>query len=187
MNTRDSTFMLAAVKFGIFTLASVLITSALVSIIGGFSGGSKSEYKAVFSSASELASGDDVRIAGVVVGQVKDVKIHRREQAMVTFEVKDGVPITEDSRANVRFLNLIGDRYMALSEGKAGASRLKAGSTLPLSRTTPALNLTELFNGFQPLLRPCGPKTSTSCRSISSACFRARAARCRSCSPTRPR
>ena len=127
-------------------------------IMGGFGLGSQTEYKAVFSSASELTSGDQVRIAGVVVGKVTEVEIHRRDQAMVTFKVNDDVPLTQDSRASIRFLNLIGDRYMSLSEGKEGAPRLAAGATMPLDRTTPALNLTALFNGFQPLFAALRPE-----------------------------
>jgi phospholipid/cholesterol/gamma-HCH transport system substrate-binding protein len=158
MNARDTTFTLAAIKLGIFTLVSLLVTGMLVAIMGGFGLGSQTEYKAVFTSASELTSGDDVRIAGVVVGKVKEVKIYHRDQAMVTFKVKDGVPLTRDSQASIRFLNLIGDRYMSLSQGKEGAPRLAPGATLPVDRTTPALNLTELFQGFQPLFAALRPE-----------------------------
>lgn len=158
MSSRDTTFVLAAVRFGIFTLVSIMVTGLLVAILGGFGLGSQTEYKAIFTSASELQSGDDVRIAGVVVGKVKDVEIHHRNQALVTFKVKDGVPLTRESRASIRFLNLIGDRYMSLSEGKDGAPRLTSKDTLPASRTTPALNLTELFQGFQPLFAALRPE-----------------------------
>lgn len=158
MNTRDTTFMLAAIRLGIFVIVSLVVTSMLVVIMGGFDFGARNEYKAVFSSASELTAGDDVRVAGVVVGKVKDVRIYHRNNAMVTFEVKEGVPLTRESEASVRFLNLIGDRYMSLSEGKESGQRLPAGSTLPMDRTTPALNLTALFNGFQPLFAALRPE-----------------------------
>lgn len=158
MSSRDTAFAAAAIKFGIFTAVSLAMTGLLVAIMGGFGLGSQTEYKAVFSNASELTSGDQVRIAGVVVGKVKDVKIYHRNQALVTFKVKDGVPLTRDSRASIRFLNLIGDRYMSLSEGKEGAQRLRPSETLPIDRTTPALNLTELFQGFQPLFAALRPE-----------------------------
>lgn len=157
MSSRDTAFRIAAVKLLVFTIVSLMTTGLLIAIMGGFGLGSQTEYKAEFSTASELTKGDDVRIAGVVVGKVKDVKIHARDRAMVTFKVKDGVPLTKDSQASIRFLNLIGDRYMSLSEGTAGAPRLVPGSTLPLDQTTPALNLTELFQGFQPLFQALNP------------------------------
>lgn len=158
MNARDTTFALTAVRLGIFTLVSILVTGLLVAIMGGFGLGSQTEYKAIFSSASEITAGDDVRIAGVVVGKVKDVEIYKRENALVTFRVKDGVPITTESEANIRFLNLIGSRYMSLSEGDGGAPRLAPGATMPMSRTSPSLNLTDLFQGFQPLFAALQPE-----------------------------
>jgi phospholipid/cholesterol/gamma-HCH transport system substrate-binding protein len=157
MSTRDTTFTVAAIKLAIFTIVSVLVTGMLVIIMGGSGMGSQTEYKAIFTSASELKSGDDVRIAGVVVGKVKKVKIYQRDHAMVTFKVKDGVPLTKESSASIRFLNLIGARYMSLEQGKEGAARLAPGATLPIDHTTPALNLTALFNGFQPLFAALRP------------------------------
>ena len=158
MNRRDTVFVLAAIRLGLFTVVSLVVTGILVMIMGGFGTGSQTEYKAVFSSASELVAGDDVRIAGVIVGRVTDVEFHDRSQALVTFNVNDDVPLTRDSRASIRFLNLIGDRYMSLSEGTEDSPRMKEGDTLPIDRTEPSLNLTALFNGFQPLFQALRPE-----------------------------
>lgn len=158
MNSRDTTFYFAAIRFGIFVLVSVIVTSMLFVIMGGYGQGSQTQYKAMFTNASELTAGDDVRIAGVVVGKVKKVEIYHRTDAIVTFKVKNDVPITRDSHASIRFLNLIGDRYMSLSQGKESATRLARGATMPMSQTSPALNLTELFNGFQPLFAALRPE-----------------------------
>lgn len=158
MNARDTAFTFAAIRFGIFTVVSVLVTGMLVVIMGGSGLGSQTEYKAIFTSASELKSGDDVRIAGVQVGRVKKVQIYHRDHALVTFKVKKDVPLTQESSATIRFLNLIGARYMSLSQGKQGAPRMAAGATFGLERTTPALNLTALFNGFQPLFAALRPE-----------------------------
>ena len=158
MSARNTKTALAAVKLGVFTIASVLVTGLLAVIMGHFGFGSQHTYKAVFSSASELKSGDDVRVAGVSVGDVESVKLYQTNQALVTFKIDSDVPMTRDSGAEVRFLNLVGDRYLALTQGKPGAAPLPAGSTIPESRTKPALNLTELFNGFQPLFQALNPK-----------------------------
>ena len=184
MNRRDASFMLAAIRLGIFVAVSILVTGLLVVIMGGIGLGAQKEYKAVFSSASELTSGNQVRIAGVVVGKVTDVELYRRDQAMVTFKVDEDVPLTRDSRANIRFLNLIGDRYMSLSEGDKGAPRLEDGATIPLDRTTPSLNLTALFNGFQPLFAALNPEDVNKLSLNLVRVLQGRAARCRSCSPT---
>jgi phospholipid/cholesterol/gamma-HCH transport system substrate-binding protein len=94
----------------------------------------------------------------VSVGEVKKVEHYERNHALVTFRVKSEVPLTTASRAEVRFLNLVGDRYLALEEGAAqGAETLKAGATIPIEQTSPALDLTTLFNGFKPLFQALTP------------------------------
>ena len=149
--------IVSAIKLGIFVLVSLIVTGTLTAIMGSFAFGTETEYKADFTSASLLKEGDDVRVAGVTVGSVKKVEIANRDAAQITFKIKEDVPITNASRASIRFLNLVGDRYMALEQGKPGAERLAGGATIPSSRTEPALNLTELFNGFQPLFQALTP------------------------------
>jgi phospholipid/cholesterol/gamma-HCH transport system substrate-binding protein len=157
--SRNSTTIAAAVKLGIFTICSVLVTGLLAAIMGNIGFGSAHEYQAVFSTASMLEKGDDVRIAGVTVGEVKNVEHHDRTQALVTFRIKDEVHLTTASRAEIRFLNLVGDRYLALEEGSdARAEPLPVDGTIPIGRTSPALDLTVLFNGFQPLFQALNPQ-----------------------------
>jgi phospholipid/cholesterol/gamma-HCH transport system substrate-binding protein len=154
---RNTQTLVAGIKLGIFVLISLIVTGTLTAIMGSFAFGTETEYTAQFTSASLLAKGDDVRVAGVTVGSVKDVEIRGRDAAEITFKIKEDVPLTTTSRASIRFLNLVGDRYMALEQGEPGAERLKGGDTIPVSRTKPALNLTELFNGFQPLFQALTP------------------------------
>lgn len=157
-SSRDVVFAAAAIRMAIFTAASVIVTGGLVMIMGNLGRGDQTTYKALFASASELVPGSSVRVAGVEVGKVTDVEFHGQTNALVTFQVDSGVPLTQESQASVRFLNLIGDRYMTLEAGTGGGSRLAPESTIPLSRTTPALNLTALFNGFQPLFQALRPE-----------------------------
>ncbi len=155
--SRRTVTTIAAIKLSIFVAASLVVTGTLTAIMGSFAFGSQSEYKAIFSSASLLSKGDDVRVAGVEVGEVTNVEIKDRNDAEVTFEVKSDVPVTKASVAEIRFLNLVGARYMALGAGAEGAPKLPHGGTIPKSQTKPALNLTELFNGFQPLFQALQP------------------------------
>lgn len=156
--SRNSVTMAAGIKLGIFTVISILVTGLLAAIMGNVGFGAGKEYKAIFSTASMLQKGDDVRVAGVSVGEVKDVEHYERNNAIVTFRVKADVPMTTASRAEIRFLNLVGDRYLALEEGaSAEAEPLDDGDTLPIEQTSPALDLTTLFNGFKPLFQALQP------------------------------
>ncbi len=157
--SRNSTTIAAGIKLGVFTVVSVLVTGLLAAIMGNIGFGGGTTYRAVFSSASMLEKGDDVRVAGVSVGEVKKVEHYDRTQALVTFRVKSDVPLTTASHAEIRFLNLVGDRYLALEEGAdRDAERLESGGTIPINQTKPALDLTTLFNGFQPLFQALNPQ-----------------------------
>ena len=146
-----------AVKLLIFILVTTIATGVLVVTIGNLSFGATKEYKAVFSDATGVVNGDDVRVAGVKVGTVKDVEIHDRTKALVTFDVAEDHDVTESTFATIRYRNLVGQRYIALTQGVGGPSVLREGATIPLQRTAPALDLTLLFNGFKPLFEALTP------------------------------
>ena len=157
MNARDRAFVSASVKLGIFSLVSVIVTTGLTMIMGRLGATDKIEYRALFSSASQLEAGNDVRVAGVSVGEVSDVKVTDAGKAIVSFRVDKSLPMTTRSEVEVRYLNLVGARYLAVKRGDAGGTPLREGAMLPESQAKPAINLTELFNGFQPLFRALSP------------------------------
>jgi phospholipid/cholesterol/gamma-HCH transport system substrate-binding protein len=101
--------------------------------------------------------GDDIRVAGVKVGSVKNVEIVDRTRARVTFTVRNATDVTRSSTATIRYRNLVGQRYIAVTQGVGDTSRLPDHSTIPIGRTQPALDLTVLFNGFKPLFAALTP------------------------------
>jgi phospholipid/cholesterol/gamma-HCH transport system substrate-binding protein len=157
MASRNTNTTMSAIKLGTFTVVSILVTGMLAAIMGSYGFGTQQSYKAVFENASMLVKGDAVRVAGVSVGKVTKVDIHDRKYALVSFKINKDVPITSTSKVEVRFLNLIGNRYLAISPGEDTGKKLPENATMPISQTEPALNLTELFNGFQPLFSALEP------------------------------
>ena len=146
-----------AVRLLIFILVTTIATGFLVVTIGNISFAASKEYKAVFSDATGVVKGDDVRVAGVKVGNVEDVEVVDRTRALVTFKVAKDQQLTDSTDATIRYRNLVGQRYIALTQGVGGPNTLPAGATIPLSRTRPALDLTVLFNGFKPLFEALSP------------------------------
>ena len=157
MKALDRPSLLALSKLTIFMVVTTLATSVLVVTIGNLSFADKTEYHAIFTDATAVTEGDDVRIAGVRVGSVTGIEIHDRDLAGVSFEVDSSVALTQSTQAQVRYRNLIGQRYIALNPGEGSASPLEDGDTIPLSQTSPALDLTVLFQGFQPLFEAMSP------------------------------
>ncbi len=148
----------SGLKLLVFSAVSLVVTATLVAIMGRFGSGETVEYSAIFTSASLLEEGDDVRVAGVVVGKVQEVELYEDDAAKITFSIAADLPMTDTSVVEIRYLNLVGDRYVTVVEGESKGTRLEEGATIPVERTTPALNLTALYNGFAPLFSALEPK-----------------------------
>lgn len=143
----------------VFTVVTVLATVALAGTIRNSTPGSSSSYTALFSDATSLNRGDDIRMAGVKVGTVTEVALHDNRVAGVEFTVQDAVRLPRGTTAQLRFRNLVGQRYISLEPPEvADTDTLPTGHTFGLEETRPALDLTMLFNGFQPLMQFLDPK-----------------------------
>ncbi len=158
-HSRNAVFVAAGIKLVIFSVISLLTTALLVVIMGNIGLGAGRTYEAIFTNASTLDKGDDVRVAGVSVGEVKKVEHYERAMARVTFRIDADIDLTTASTAEIRFLNLVGDRYLALEKGRGAddAETLDEGDTIPVANTRPSLDLTVLFNGFKPLFQALTP------------------------------
>jgi phospholipid/cholesterol/gamma-HCH transport system substrate-binding protein len=147
-----------AVRLAVFLAVCLLGVFALYAVFGQMRFGEKTHsYKAAFTNVTGLENNDFVRIAGVEVGQVKKVAIQPDTTALVEFTADDSVVLTEGSRAVIRYDDLIGGRYLALEEGAGATKKLNPGDTIPLARTSPALDLDALIGGFRPLFRALDP------------------------------
>ncbi|KAA0020206.1 MCE family protein [Antrihabitans cavernicola] len=144
----------ALIKLGIFGAVTLLMTAFLAFAIANTSGGGGKKFNAIFSDVTSLNTGDEVRIAGVRVGQVKKISIVNQRQAEVQFQLSDRDWLPASTIATIRYRNLVGQRYISLAEGQGKqGEKINAGETIPIDQTKPAVNLTTLFNGFKPLFQ----------------------------------
>lgn len=149
------------IKLIAFIAVTVVATGTLAATIGNIRFGGTTSYKALFSDATGLLPGDDVRIAGVRVGEVETIDVAegpQRALALVSFSVDSDRTVATSTRALIRYRNLVGQRYVALSEGAGSGRPLTEDGTLPLRQTQSALDLTVLFNGFKPLFAALNPE-----------------------------
>jgi phospholipid/cholesterol/gamma-HCH transport system substrate-binding protein len=145
------------IKLVTFIIVTSFATGVLVVLIGNLDFEKTQSYKAIFSDVTGLVKGDDIRVAGVKVGSVKDIQIYQRDKAEVTFTVRDATPVTKSSTVTIRYRNLVGQRYISVTQGVGDITPLHAGAVIPESQTKPALDLTVLFNGFKPLFAALSP------------------------------
>jgi len=144
-------------RLTIFLIVCALGLFALLAIFAQLRFHAEKTYAAEFTNVSGLINGDFVRIAGVEVGKVKKISIKSDTTALVEFSADDSVVLTEGSTAVIRYNDLIGGRYLALEDGAGGTKKLNPGATIPVDRTSPALDLDALIGGFRPLFRALDP------------------------------
>jgi len=139
----------------------VLMIAVLATLIGNISLTPSRTYYGMFSDATGVFKGDRVRVSGVEVGSVKGLKLISsggHQVARIQFSVDKSVPVYRDAKLELRYENIVGQRYLNISESPQPGASAPSGTTFGTDRTTPALSLTELFNGFQPLFRALDPE-----------------------------
>ncbi|OMC22378.1 MULTISPECIES: virulence factor Mce family protein [unclassified Mycobacterium] len=149
------------VRLSIFSLVLLLFTVMIVVVFGQMRFDRTNAYSAEFINISGLRQGQFVRASGVEIGKVDSVElVDGGKRVRVKFNVDRSVPLYQSSTAQIRYLNLIGDRYLELKRGEGeGSDRiLPPGGFIPVSRTSPALDLDALIGGFKPLFRALDPE-----------------------------
>jgi phospholipid/cholesterol/gamma-HCH transport system substrate-binding protein len=135
------------------------LTALLGLTIANTNVGPTSGYTARFTDATGLNVGDDIRMSGVRIGQVTDISVADNRWADVRFDVEASRELPRTVTATIKYRNLIGQRYVSLGIGSGDTNAvLRPGDLIPVERTQPALNLTQLFNGFQPLFQALRPE-----------------------------
>jgi phospholipid/cholesterol/gamma-HCH transport system substrate-binding protein len=147
----------ALVRLVIFAVIAGSIALLLFNTLTNSLGRGTHSYSAMFTDASGLHGGDNVRVAGVRVGRVDGVSLSGN-LAKVTFSVRSDQPILTNTRLAIRYQNLIGQRYLALEPGTGRGTPLRPGAQIPPGSTEQALDLTVVINGFQPLFEAISPQ-----------------------------
>lgn len=147
-------------KLTAFTIFTIIVTFWLASIIGNLSLFADTyTINARFTDATGILNGDPVKIGGVTVGKV------------VHFEVEGGVAelemqiegdvdyLPENTVAEVKYRNLLGQRVINLVEPETPSSeKLADGDTIPVENTVPALDLSTVFENLRPLIQTTNPE-----------------------------
>jgi phospholipid/cholesterol/gamma-HCH transport system substrate-binding protein len=131
----------------IWVAVAGLAILAVIATLTFFSGdlpfiGGGTTYTAYFAEAGGLQPGNEVRIAGVVVGRVTGVSLDGAKVA-VTFHEK-GAWLGNTTTASIKIKTLLGDKYLALVP--QGTAPLNPGQPIPLSRTTSPYDVQQAFS-----------------------------------------
>lgn len=133
------------------TIGVIGLTVIALMMLGAFRAndlpliGGGDAYYAEFAEAGGLRVGDEVRIAGVRVGDVQDIKL-AGDRVRVEFQVDEGAEFGEQTGADIKIRTILGKMFLALRP--AGPGQLAEDTSIPLSRTTSPFDTVEAFTGL---------------------------------------
>jgi phospholipid/cholesterol/gamma-HCH transport system substrate-binding protein len=146
---RPSNVTIAIIFILIFTIGPYLAFTKHVPFTGyGY------ELNATFSNSANIALNSPVRIAGVDVGKVIETE-RDGDNTEVTFTVdSSGRPIHDDAFAAIRpRIFLEGNFFIDLDPGSPSAPEMDSGETIPVSRTSTAVQIDEILTALQSPVR----------------------------------
>ncbi|MFZ2511268.1 MAG: MlaD family protein [Gordonia sp. (in: high G+C Gram-positive bacteria)] len=151
MNTRTRTAVTAA-KLAAVAVVTVLLFGLVLNAMRNPVDSATREYSADFTDVSGLSVNGDVRFKGLRIGKIDSIDLRRKDGqaiARVGFSMDDGYTLTGGSRLAVKYQNLTGVRYLDLTQPDDPGTEV---SHLPVDATSSSFDITELFNGLQPVL-----------------------------------
>lgn len=137
-------------------------TALLASSCGVVGGGGRGgfELTAYFPRAVALYKSSDVRILGLVAGEVTGVEAAGR-RVKVTLRLADDTPVPRDVQAMIVPQSLIGERYVQLFPAwKQGELKAPSGTVIPESRTSVPVEPDEALAALKKFLDTLDPKAT---------------------------
>lgn len=116
-------------KVGLFTLSGLAVFAAGILLLGDIRFQKQYPLYVLFDNAEGLPINGPVKVAGVDVGQISEVKLEG-ERARVKIQVKKDLGVHRDAGAYVASTGLIGSKYLDLTLGSPQEPLLQPGDTI---------------------------------------------------------
>lgn len=119
-------------RLGIFVALVVLAAVLILEVVGGLDLFRRGyTVKAMFDTVQELKVGDRVKMAGVPVGRVEEIKLQGEEnKVLVVMKLNRHTPVRTDSKAIVKFAGLLGQNFVSIDFGNPGSPIVKDGQLI---------------------------------------------------------
>ena len=148
-----------AIIGGVALLVIVVFAYFMARFLGGaFEPGF--EVSARFARAGQLLrSGSDVKLRGVLVGAVSQIKVEPSGTARITLRLFEEQEIPDNVRAAIRAKTLFGEKFVELIiPGQPSRDRLRVGDEIPQSRTIPPFEVETILEKGVPVLNAVDPE-----------------------------
>jgi phospholipid/cholesterol/gamma-HCH transport system substrate-binding protein len=133
---------------GVIGTIVLLGLAALVYFWGDLPGIRGTTYEAEFTEAAGLRPDDEVRVAGIKIGEVTDVELdseNNQDRVLVTFRT-DGTWVGDQTTAAIKIKTLLGRKFLALHP--TGVREQDPDVRIGLHRTVTPYDVTQAFEGL---------------------------------------
>jgi phospholipid/cholesterol/gamma-HCH transport system substrate-binding protein len=130
------------VVIGLLGIAYMTVKLGHVSLLG------EDTYPllAPFTTASGLRPGNPVNMLGIEVGRVERISLDQKDQqAIVEVRIRKGIRVYDDAIASIKTEGLIGDKYLSIDPGGAGALLPPGGI---ITQTQPAVDFIDILGKY---------------------------------------
>ena len=125
------------------------------------------QISALFTSATGVYPGDDVRVSGVKVGTIESIN-PEGTQTRVTLNVDHDVPVPADAKAVIVAQNLVAARYVQLTPAyRSTGPTMPDDAVIPLDRTAVPVEWDEVKTQLTRLATDLGPRSGVDGTSVS--------------------
>lgn len=154
------------IRLSVFCVIGAACASFMANTLSVPVRGDSDTYAVEFTDVEGLNPGNPVTMSGVRIGRVASVSFAASDggtsKAIVDVEIDSRYSLSTDVRAAVRYGDMLGARYLALTQDESTAAgvatTIEPGGTIAMTQTTPPINLTALMNGFKPLFTAMEPE-----------------------------
>ena len=140
--------------FGRVIAIAALAATALLCIYLLLNASGGYHVKAIVEDAGQLVKGGQVKVGGVPVGSIDDIKLRDNgRRAELDLSIDDSeAPLHEGTTATIRnpSLTSVAGRYLVLIPGPNSNEEIPDGGEIPAEDTTPIVDLDQLLNSFTP-------------------------------------
>ncbi len=139
-------------KVGAFLLIGAVCFATAVFLLGDYTFQRRYPIYVDFSDVADLSKNSPVKLAGVEVGQVSDIKLEGGV-ARVTASIRRGIPVYKDAQFEVGSTGVIGSKYLQIDQGHPDAGILPAGAEVKgMSPLSIEKQLTDALSGVKSLI-----------------------------------
>jgi phospholipid/cholesterol/gamma-HCH transport system substrate-binding protein len=139
--------------YGLMTLGAIAVAVLLVGWLL-FESGSSYTVHVTLDNASQLVTGDQVKVGGAPVGSVDRLELAPDGRARLTLSIDDSslTPLHRGSRVEVRSVGLasIAGRYVALMPGPLNTAKIPDGGSIPGDNAQSEVDLDAVLNTLDP-------------------------------------